>query len=118
MSPARPPVGDMSVPTLDRLRADLGQTYWLTLPSGERIAGEVRAARAGVPMNEQHCCYSAQLALPPGVQLPQAVYEVHAEADAWHLLLVPVRPGADGRAVLEAVFHYPLPQASAGQSHA
>ena len=85
MSPARPPVEAMSVPTLDRLRADLGQTYWLTLPSGERIGGEVRAARAGVPMNEQHCCYSAQLALP---QVP------------------------------EAVFHYPYPQASAGQSRA
>jgi hypothetical protein len=108
----------MSVPTLERLRADLGQTYWLAAPTGERIAGEVRAAHAGTPMNERYCCYSAQFALPRGMQLPQALYAVEAGADAWQLLLVPVGAGADGRALLEAVFHYPLPQASAGQSHA
>jgi hypothetical protein len=108
----------MSVPSLDRLRADLGQHYWLTTPSGERIAGEVRAAQPGVPMNQRYCCYSAQFALPPGVQLPQAVYPVQRDADTWHLLLVPVGAAADGRAVLEAVFHYPLPQTSAGQSPA
>jgi hypothetical protein len=56
----------MSVPTLERLRADLGQTYWLTAPTGERIAGEVRAAHAGTPMNERYCCYSAQMAAAAG----------------------------------------------------
>lgn len=107
-----------SVPSLERLRAALGQTFSLTAQTGERFAAELHAAIPGVPMNERHCCYSAQFALPPGLHLPQAVYSVQAHDDAWSLLLVPVRPADDGRALLEAIFHYPLPQASAGQSRA
>lgn len=106
----------MNLPSLERLRDEIGQTYWLTAPTGVRIAGELRGARAGVPMNERYCCYSAHFALPPGVQLPQALYTVQCGDESWSLLLVPVGPGADGRALLEAVFHYPYPQASAGQS--
>lgn len=108
----------MSVPSLERLRAALGQSFSLTAETGERFAAELLAAVSGVPMNERHCCYSAQFALPAGVQLAQAVYSVQLHDDAWSLLLVPVRPCVDGRAVLEAVFHYPLPQASVGQSRA
>jgi hypothetical protein len=35
-------------------------------------------------MSPDYCCYAARFALPPGVQLPQALYmyTVHAGADA------------------------------------
>lgn len=111
----------MSVPAFERLRADLGRHYGLAAPSGERFAAELHTAAAGVPMSPDYCCYAARFALPPGVQLPQALYmyTVHAGADAWSLLLTPVGPCSDGRALLEAVFHYPIPlQASAGQTRA
>lgn len=106
-----------SVPTLEQLLADHHKTFWLTAPTGERVAAELHTATSGVPLNERYCCYSALFALPPGVQAAQAVYAVQSEADTWSLLLTPVAPRSDGRALLEAVFHYPIPQVSAGQTH-
>lgn len=105
------------VPTFERLQADHLKTFWLTAPSGERVAAELHAATPRVPMSERYCCYSALFALPPGVRAAQAVYAVQSEADVWSLLLTPVAPSSDGRALLEAVFHYLIPQVSAGQTH-
>jgi hypothetical protein len=107
----------VSVPAFERLRRDLGQRYWLIAASGERFPAELHAAVPGVPINARHSCYAARFALPPGVRLPQAIYTVQAGDDEWNLLLVPVGP-CEGRALLEAVLHCPIPQASAGQSHA
>jgi hypothetical protein len=72
----------------------------------------------GIAMNARYVSYSMQLALPLGVNLPQAVYAVRAGSAAqgvdevnsasteeWPLLLTPILSGEDGRARMEAVFH-------------
>jgi hypothetical protein len=104
----------LSVPSFERLRAELGGSFRLVATSGEAFTATLQAATPGVPMSPHYCCYAALFALLPGVHLPQAVYRVESGPDAWPLLLTPARPGSDGHALLEAVFHYPTPQTHAG----
>jgi hypothetical protein len=102
----------MTIPSLDRLRSDIGKTYLLSGPWAGQIPAEVKATAEGMPMTPRHCCYSATLALPIGVQLPQATCIVTAGQDEWLLLLTPVGPGEDGRQSMQMVLHYPIPQAA------
>jgi hypothetical protein len=101
-----------SVPSLNRLRGDIGKTYLLSGPWDGPIAAEVRTADEGVPMNSSYCCYSAKLALPSEVWLPQLTCTVTAGQDEWFLLLTPLGPGSDGRQLMQMVFHCLLPQAA------
>lgn len=58
-------------------------------------------------MNSDYDGYSLLLALPEGVELPQAVFNLFgpARTQPWALLMAPVAPEPDGRHVLEAVIH-------------
>ena len=123
----------MSIPSLERLRADAAGTFHLADARGTRWPAELHSARPGVAMSPRYQCYSAQFALPDGVQLAQDLYDVQppGSGESWNLLLVPIGPREDdGRALMEAVFHClvapvprspqapPNPQAGAGQSPA
>jgi len=103
----------MKLPTLDRLSRDVGSTYLLLGSWGCQVSAELRSASPGVPMNKRHCCYAAEFALPPGVQLPQSSCTLIAGDDTWSgLLLTPIGPDEDGRQLMQTVLHYPIPQAS------
>lgn len=102
----------MSIPSLERLRADVGSTYLLAGPWEGRLPAELVAATEGVPMNKRYRCYHAELALPAGVRLPQLSCDVHAGDDVWPMLLL--TPGAphpdDARQRMHAAFHALIPQ--------
>lgn len=104
----------MSVPSLDRLRADLGQTYWLAGPWDGPLPAELKKVRERVAMNARYQCYSADLALPQGVRLPQVTCTVTGGGDSWPmLLLAPIGPLDDGRQLMQMVFHSTVPQVQA-----
>jgi hypothetical protein len=97
-----------AIPSLERLRAVACDRFWLVDARGRRWPALLHRAQSGVAMNTRYCCYSAQFAMPDGVQLPQDVYELLAAetGERWSLLLAPVGPRAeDGRALMEAVIH-------------
>lgn len=95
------------MPNFERLRADIGRSYVLDdTAAGGSVTVELVDARRGVPMNRLYACHSAEFALPPGVRLAQAVFDVWAGEECWPgLLLTPVGPGEDGRQRLQMVFH-------------
>ncbi|QDQ26855.1 hypothetical protein FNU76_11030 [Chitinimonas arctica] len=108
----------MNVPSQAQLNDTLGQTYRLVLPWGESMPVELVRVSSGVPMNTRYCCYAAEFALPAGTQLGQAVYTLAppapgGDALSWPLLLTPIGPAEDGPVLMEAVFHYPVPQVQA-----
>lgn len=97
----------MSIPSFERLQQDIGRTYllgagqWFT-----PVPAELRSVNHGVAMNKHYQCYSALLALPREVDLPQVSCTVSAGDESWPmLLLTPVRPGEDGRPLMQMVFH-------------
>lgn len=102
------------IPTLERLRADIGSTYALRGPWAGELPVELVAADEGIAMNKRYCCYHAEFALPAGVRLPQVSCEVRAGDDLWPMLLL--TPGApdpdDARQRMHAVFHTLIPQAA------
>ena len=96
----------MSIPSLERLQADLGQTYVLMGVGDAGVPAELRKVSQGIPMSERYHCYSALLALPPGMGLDQLSCTVCAGADQWpYLLLTPVGVDQDGCQLMEMVFH-------------
>jgi hypothetical protein len=105
----------MSIPSLDRLRADIGQTYLLRGPWPGELPVELTAADPGVAMGPRYCCYHAEFALPPGMRLPQVSCDVRAGDDLWTMLLL--TPGAphpdDTRQRMHTVIHTLIPQAPA-----
>lgn len=102
----------MSVPTLERLRADLGERYLLVAEDGSGLPAQLCDVTLGLPMSQSYVCYSAQLALPAGAQLPQLSCTVLAGTERWeHLLLTPVGSDAQGRQRMQMVFHCPAPGA-------
>jgi len=102
------------IPSLERLRRDIGSTYFLSGPWAGELPAELVAADEGVAMNKRYRCYHAEFALPAGVQLPQVSCDVRAGSDVWPMLLL--TPGApdpdDPRQRLHAVFHTLIPQAA------
>ncbi|RQP23186.1 hypothetical protein [Piscinibacter terrae] len=105
----------MSIPSLARLQADIGQTYQLRGPWQGELPVELTAADAGVAMNHRYCCYHAEFALPAGVSLPQVSCDVRAGDELWPMLLL--TPGAphpdDTRQRMHTVIHMLNPQATA-----
>lgn len=99
-----------AMPSQARLQADIGCTFTLTIPDTLRVDVELAGVYGGTPMNSRYCCYSAHFAVLNGPPLPQALYEVSISEESWSLLLTPIGPGKDGRPLLEAVFHYLIPQ--------
>ncbi len=101
----------MSIPSLDRLRTDLGRTYWLSGPWEGRLPAELKSVRERVAMDARYRCYSAELALPHGVRLSQVNCTVDSAGERWPmLLLAPIGPLEDGRQLMQMVFHSPLAQ--------
>ncbi len=96
---------DSSMPSYARLQARMNTTFAVRNAEGFGVEVEMTDVYEGIAMNARYQCYSAQFALPLGLQLPQAVYAVHDGQDEWPLLLTPVMPGEDGRSRMEAVFH-------------
>jgi hypothetical protein len=105
----------MSIPSLARLRADIGQTYQLRGPWHGELPVELVAADEGVAMSRRHACYHAEFALPQGVQLPQVSCDVRAGDDLWPmLLLTPAAPHPDDtRQRMHTVIHMLASQAPA-----
>jgi hypothetical protein len=103
----------MSIPSHERLQHDLGSTYLLGVGLWDTpVPATLVAVKQGVPMSERYCCYSALLALPMGLDLPQVSCPVTADGAAWPLLLLtPLGPGADGRHLMQMVFHTLVPKA-------
>ena len=84
----------------------------LAVDSVAPVPATLVSVKQGVPMSERYCCYSALLALPVGLDLPQVSCPVDADGAAWPLLLLtPLGPGADGRHLMQMVFHTLVPQA-------
>jgi hypothetical protein len=105
----------MSIPSLDRLLADIGQTYQLRGPWQGELPVELTSAGEGVAMNHRYRCYHAEFALPPGVSLPQVSCDVRAGDELWPMLLL--TPGAphhdDTRQRMHTVIHALISQAPA-----
>lgn len=97
----------MTIPSFERLQRDIGRTYLLGVGQWVTpVPAELRSVKPGLAMSERYRCYSALLALPPGVDLPQVSCAVSAGDESWPLLLLtPVRPGDDGRPLMQMVFH-------------
>jgi hypothetical protein len=97
----------MSMPDKATLEAALNQQFQLRAPTGETFNAELVKVGDGMALNKRYVCYAAEFALPEGLKLPQETYEITNAANdsAWSLLLVPIIPGDDGRALLEAIFH-------------
>lgn len=102
------------MPSLAELRAQLHRNFELRSADGLDTSAELVDAWEGVAMSARYVCYSALFVLPSGTYLPQAVYAVNNGSAEWPLLLVPVLPGSDGQARMEAVFHVPLSNVAAG----
>lgn len=100
----------MSLPNMPdkaTLAAMLNQPFQLRAPTGESITAELVRVSDGTAMSKRYVCYHAEFALPHGVILPQANYDVTSAAsdEVWPLLLAPIFPGDSDRHLLEAVFH-------------
>lgn len=104
-----------SIPTLERLQAELGRTCFLSGPWAGELPAELVHASEGVAMNRRYRCYHAEFALPEGLRLGQVVCSVRSGTDTWPgLLLTPAAPEpGDARQRLHTVFHYEITQASA-----
>ena len=96
-----------TLPSLEYFAAATGSTFTLDLQAQPAAHAELKSVDMRMAMNGAHECFSLLFVLPSGVELPQALYTVRppGSADAWQLLMTPVRPEADGRRCLEAVFH-------------
>ena len=67
-----------AIPGHAELTESLGRTFILTTASGHAVQAQLVGAPAGIPMDDSYVCYSALFELPPGVQLPQDVYQVQS----------------------------------------
>ncbi|AXO89856.1 hypothetical protein ACE1YR_05430 [Pseudomonas sp. K1(2024)] len=100
------PVHD-AIPSRQELLDADPEGFVLQIAHDHGLRVSLLEVREGIAMNEHYECYSLVLALPHGVVLPQAVFNLYGpgRAQPWALLMSPMRPEADGRHVLEAVIH-------------
>jgi len=109
----------MNIPSLERLRCDLGRIWRISGPWAEELQAELVDASEGVAMDKRHHCYHAEVALPAGVRLGQVSCTVRSGDDEWPLLLL--TPGApvagDARQHMHIVFHVARSQASAAAAN-
>ncbi|GAB7529233.1 hypothetical protein PS3A_16420 [Pseudomonas sp. 3A(2025)] len=95
------------IPTREDLHDADPEGFALQIAPGQGLKVSLLQVREGLPMSAGYDCYSLLLALPQGVKLPQAVFNLFGPGreQPWALLMTPVKPEADGRHVLEAVIH-------------
>lgn len=98
------------MPTLQALQDATGRSFQLWIGADQAIEAQLLAVTQSPASSPRHECFSADFALPPGVELPQAVFRVSLPGEeGWLLMLTPILPDVDGRRVLEAVFHLERP---------
>jgi len=104
---------DNTIPSLQELRDADPEGFVLQIAADQGLKVSVLDVREGVAMNRNYECYSLALALPLGVQLPQAVFNLYGPGreQPWVLMMSPVKPEPDGRHVLEAIIHRDRPAA-------
>lgn len=102
-----------AIPSLQELRDADTEGFVLQVGPDQGIKVSLIAVSEGVAMNQDYECYSLAVALPLGVNLPQAVFNLFGPGreQPWSLLMTPVIPEPDGRHVLEAVIHRQRQQA-------
>ena len=94
------------MPTYDYFLQASGCSFRLYLAPEHSLDVELQHVEQRVPMNTRYECFSLLFRMPEGLALPQALYQLHGpDGGNWELLLTPVRPDAEGRPCLEAVFH-------------
>jgi len=100
-----------AIPSLQELRDADPDGFVLQVGADQGLKVSLLDVREGVAMNRRYECYSLALALPLGVQLPQAVFNLYGPGreQPWALMMSPVLPEPDGRHVLEAVIHRDRP---------
>ncbi|MFV3330876.1 DUF6916 family protein [Pseudomonas sp. NY15437] len=95
-----------SMPTQQDLQQAQGTLFQLWVAPDQALDVELIEVLVGNPMSAEYESFSAAFALPVQWDLPQAVYRLSPPGEeGWLLLLTPVQPAADRRAVLQAVFH-------------
>ena len=100
------------MPSYEYFAQATGRPFRLQVELEQIVDIELQQVDRRVPMNARYECFSLQFLLPQGLALPQALYRLSGPDGAtWELLLTPVRPDADGRSCLEAVFHREKAQA-------
>ncbi|TBU72810.1 hypothetical protein DNK06_13465 [Pseudomonas daroniae] len=98
------------MPTLERLAQSRNTCFQLWIAPERALDVELLQVAEGQPMTPEHQTFSAFFALPEGSLLPQAVYRLSAHGEeGWPVLMTPAAPEADGRPVLQAVFHWKKP---------
>ncbi|MCE1113823.1 MULTISPECIES: DUF6916 family protein [Pseudomonas] len=95
------------IPTREDLQQADPEGFLLQITPERALKVSLLQVREGLPMTPDYDCYSLLIALPLGVQLPQAVFNLFGPGreQPWMLLMSPVKPEPDGRHVLEAVIH-------------
>lgn len=96
-----------AIPSREDLRDADPEGFVLQISADRGLKVSLLAVREGIAMNSDYDSYSLLLALPEGVELPQAVFNLFgpARTQPWALLMAPVALEPDGRHVLEAVIH-------------
>lgn len=95
------------IPTREDLQDADPEGFVLQVTPEQGLKVSLLQIREGLPMTPDYDCYSLLFALPVGVHLPQAVFNLFGpgRTQPWMLLMSPVKPEPDGRHVLEAVIH-------------
>lgn len=100
----------IAMPSQDQLTQAQGSHFTLWIDAEQTLDVELLEVLPGVPMSARHECFSAFFGLPLGSALPQGSYRLAPfDEEGWLLLMTPGRPEADGRPVLQAVFHMEKP---------
>lgn len=100
----------ITMPSQEQLVQAQGSHFTLWIDAGQALDVELLGVLPGVPMSSRHECFSAHFGLPLGIALPQGSYRLaSSDEEGWLLLMTPCRPEADGRHVLQAVFHMEKP---------
>jgi len=93
------------MPTQQGLQHAQGSSFQLWISPEQALDVELIEVLVGNPMSAEYESFSADFALPEQWDLPQALYRLSPPGEeGWLLLLTPVQPAADRRAVLQAVF--------------
>lgn len=95
-----------AMPTQQGLQQARGSHFQLWIAQDQALDVELIDVLIGRPMSPEHENFSASFALPAQWDLPQELYRLSAPGEeGWLLLMTPVQPAPDGRAVLQAVVH-------------
>ncbi|NQD96316.1 hypothetical protein HP532_27020, partial [Pseudomonas sp. CrR25] len=94
-----------TIPSFEYFAHSMGRSFDLQTGPGQSVPLELQQVEQRVPMNARYECFSLLFLLPPGLDLPQALYCLAGpQGERWEVLLTPVRPDSSGRSCLEAVY--------------